>query len=320
MNDIVLISGQKNTENIFPDEILCLLKVRNEMLRIRSVLEHHRAIGVNRFFIVDNCSDDGTVDFLMSQSDVALFAAYDEFKSSQAGAKWLHSILDTFCEGRWSLVVDGDELFVYPYFENNDLGVLCRFLDKFDHTAMLATMVDMYSTAPICETVHRQASSLLDTCPYFDPGPYDVYPSPDFPFVKIRGGARRRCFWDSNTNGRPPALSKVPLIKWRRGYKYISSTHAMFPAPRATSEICGALLHFKFLNDFHHRAKIESDREQLYANATQYKEYLKKMDDNPGMNLHYRGSVQYRNSPTLLEHRLMRSADPWDKICVRQGM
>jgi len=315
MNDLILVGGKKNTENIFPEEILCLLKVRNEILRIHSVLEHHRAIGVNRFFIVDNCSDDGTVDFLMAQSDVALFAAHEEFKSSQAGAKWLHSILNTFCEGRWSLVVDGDELFVYPYFENNDLGVLCGFLDKFDHTAMLATMVDMYSAAPICETVHKQASSLLDTCPYFDPGPYDVYASPDFPFIKIRGGARRRCFWDSSTNGRPPALSKVPLIKWQRGYKYISSTHAMFPAPQSIPEICGALLHFKFLSDFHDRAKVESSREQLYANAIQYKEYLKKMDENPGMSLHYCASIKFRNSPTLMEHRLIKSVAEWDKIC-----
>ena len=46
--------------------------------------------------------------------------------------------------------------------------------------------------------------------------------------------------------------------------------------------------------------KLKSSREQLYANATQYKEYLKKMDENPDMNLHYRGSIQYRNSPTLL--------------------
>ena len=58
MNDIILIGGDKNTENIFPEEVLCLLKVRNETLRIRSVLEHHRSIGVDRFFIVDNCSDE----------------------------------------------------------------------------------------------------------------------------------------------------------------------------------------------------------------------------------------------------------------------
>ena len=90
----------------------------------------------------------------------------------------------------------------------------------------------------------------------------------------------------------------------------------MFPAPQTIPEICGALLHFKFLDDFHHRAKVESSREQLYANATQYKEYLKKMDERPDMNLHYRGSIQYRNSPTLLEHRLIRSVVEWDEVCV----
>ena len=316
---MILISGEKNTKNISPEEILCLLKVRNEILRIHSVLEHHRAIGIDRFFIVDNSSDDGTVEFLRLQPDVALFTTDEEFKTSHAGMKWLHLILDMFSEDRWSLIIDGDELFVYPYFESNNLRALCSFLDKNSHRVMFAMMVDMYSKEPISKTVHRVPGSLLDTCEYFDSGPYDVYPSPDFPFIKIRGGPRRRCFWDANTNSRPPALSKVPLIKWKRGYRYISnppsSTHSMFAAPQTVPEICGALLHFKFLADFHQRAKIESSREQLYAAAIQYKQYLKKMGENPNMNLHYEGSVRYQSSATLLEHRLIKSVTEWDTIC-----
>jgi len=320
--DLVLIAGEKNTTGIFPEVILCIMKVRNEILRIRSVLDHHRMLGIDRFFIVDNGSEDGTVEFLEGQPDVALFVAHKDYKVSHAGLDWVHSILDTFCEGRWSLIVDADELFIYPHFEDHSLGTLCKFLDKFDHKAMLAIMVDMYSKAPIAETVHQQMVSLLDECKYFDPGPYDIYPSPDFPFIKIRGGPRRRCFWDSSANGRPPALSKVPLINWQRGYRYISSTHTMSPAPARETipEICGALLHFKFLNDFHHRAKIETDREQRYANAIQYKQYLKKMDENPTMNLYYGGSIEYRNSKTLIEHRLIRSVTEWDKICSRSNV
>jgi glycosyltransferase involved in cell wall biosynthesis len=317
MNDMVLISGEKNTINIFSEEILCLLKVRNEIVRIQSVLEHHRAIGVDRFFVIDNSSDDGTVEFLKLQPDVALFIADEEFSASSAGMKWLHLILDTFSEDRWSLIVDADELFVYPYFESNNLRTLCSFLDKNSHRTMFAMMLDMYSKEPISKTVHKRQSSLLDTCEYFDSGPYNVYTSPDFPFIKIRGGPRRRCLWDPNTNLRAPALSKVPLVKWKKGYRYTSSTHNMFPAPQTIPEVCGALLHFKFLEDFHRRAKNESSREQYYAGAIQYKQYLKKMDENPNMNLYYEGSVRYRNSSTLLEHRLIKSVTEWDTICTR---
>ena len=315
MSDMVLIGGEKNTKNIFPEEILCLLRVRNEILRIQSVLEHHRAIGIDRFFVIDNSSDDGTLEFLKRQPDVALFIADEEYSTSSGGMKWLHLILDTFLEDRWSLIVDADELFVYPHFERNNLGMLCSFLDKDSHRTMFAMMLDMYSKEPISKTVHNQQSSLLNTCEYFDLGPYDVYTSPDFPFIKIRGGPRRRRLWDPNTNLRAPALSKAPLIKWKRGFRYISSTHTMSPAPQTIPEVCGALLHFKFLDDFHRRAKIESRREQHYAGAVQYKQYLKKMDENPNMNLYYEGSVRYRNSSTLLEHRLIKSVAEWDAIC-----
>lgn len=315
VSDMVLISGEKNTINISPEEIVCLLKVRNEILRIQSVLEHHRAIGIDRFFVVDNSSDDGTVEFLKLQPDVALFITNEQYSANNDGMNWLHSILDKYSEDRWSLIVDGDELFVYPYFESNKLRALCNFLDQDRHRAMFAIMVDMYSTGPISKTVHKRNGSLIDTCEYFDSGPYDVYTSPDFPFVKIRGGPRRRCFWDPDTNLRPPALSKVPLVKWKRGYRYIKSTHTMFPGPQTISEVCGALLHFKFLEDFHQQAKIESRREQRYAGAIQYKQYLKKMEENPNMNLYYDGSIRYRNSLTLLEHQLIKSVTEWDMIC-----
>jgi hypothetical protein len=320
MSDMVLISGEKNTINIFPNENICLLKVRNEILRIQSVLDHHRALGINRFFVVDNTSDDGTVEFLKLQPDVALFITDREYKASHAGMDWVQLILDSFSEDRWSLIVDADELFVYPYFEKKDIKSLCSFLDKNRYRAMLATMVDMYSKQPISKTAHKEKVPLLNTCEYFDSGPYDIYPSPQFPFIKIRGGPRRRCFWDQSINVRAPALSKVPLIKWKRGYRYIASTHTMSPAPQTIPEISGALLHFKFLDDFHRRAKIESSREQRYAGAIQYKQYLKKMNENPDLSLYYEGSVRYRSSATLLEHRLIKSVAEWDTIRNRPSV
>ena len=53
--------------NLDADKILCFSCVRNESIRLPYFLEYHRNIRVNRFFLVDNASNDGTVDYLLSE-------------------------------------------------------------------------------------------------------------------------------------------------------------------------------------------------------------------------------------------------------------
>jgi hypothetical protein len=51
--------------------------VRNEALRLPATLRHHCAIGVQRFFVLDNGSTDGTLDLLANEPDVDVFATAD---------------------------------------------------------------------------------------------------------------------------------------------------------------------------------------------------------------------------------------------------
>lgn len=51
-------------------EILLFSKCRNESLRLPAFLRHYRNLGVNRFFIVDNESTDGSTEYLVTQPDV----------------------------------------------------------------------------------------------------------------------------------------------------------------------------------------------------------------------------------------------------------
>ena len=64
-------------------EIRLFAKVRNEAERLPYFLAYYRTLGVNRFFIIDNCSNDHTVDILRENDDCHLF---QQLKKWQAHA------------------------------------------------------------------------------------------------------------------------------------------------------------------------------------------------------------------------------------------
>src|SRR5580658_4834409 len=90
------------------NEIRACMVVRNETLRLASVLDHCRRLGVERFLIVDNGSDDGTLELLLGQPDVHVFSSADSFGVNSMCMAWVNEILDAFADDRWVLVVDAD--------------------------------------------------------------------------------------------------------------------------------------------------------------------------------------------------------------------
>ncbi|EAV43458.1 hypothetical protein SIAM614_02236 [Stappia aggregata IAM 12614] len=71
----------------------------------------------------------------------------------------------------------------------------------------------------------------------------------------------------------PAAIqSKIPLIKWQRGYTFSGGVHGI-AQQIPVAPVWGALLHFKYLDDFQRKVAEALRRRQHTDNAGHYREY-----------------------------------------------
>ncbi len=279
------------------DEILAFACIRDEALRLPWFLEYHRRAGVDRFFVVDNGSRDGSTKYLSSQPDVISFYTEDSYADSQCGLSWVNELLERFAPGHWSLTVDADELLVYPGCERIALRPLTRYLESVGADALNTMLLDMYAGGAISSTSYSPGEPFLAACPFFDPDSYATSPSQPVPF---RGGPRERAFWQGYDRQHPaPFLPKVPLVKWQAGRVYEASTHVI--SNIAPAELTGALLHFKFFGDFSARVALEAQRGEHFEGARQYVAYSQVMRREPDLSLFNDRSVRYQDSLQLAE-------------------
>jgi glycosyltransferase involved in cell wall biosynthesis len=314
------------------------MTVRDEILRLSQTLDHHRNIGVTRFFIVDNGSNDGTREFLIDQPDCHVFLTRSSYAEAKFGLEWQHALLEEYGMERWCLVVDADEWFVYPGYENRSLAELAAYLQQRGAQGMFAFLLDMYGSGTVAQTLSEPQRSLLDICRYFDrhyiwdcglriPG----LARKRFPPYKVAGGPRWRLLFPMLHRhyymlkaiwlisdyfriplpaalGPAPTLTKIPFLRWLPGTRY---PHPHTTTPMKLSDVTGVLLHFKFLEDFFARINIEINRREHWNHASDYFRYSRALKDNPGHTFHYGGSVAYEESEQLIRLGLMREDDGW---------
>ena len=296
-----------------PNEVRCFATVRNEAVRLPHFLDYHRNLGIDRFFVVDNASEDGSAEYLLAQSDVHVFHTSESYATSRFGVAWLNELLDGHGVGHWTLTLDADELLVYPLSETVDIHRLTSFLSQAQADGLVTFLLDMYSRAPIRETSYSPGSPFLAACRYFD---RDTYHQKDANGIPVRGGPRHRLFWRGHERPKPsPVLKKGPLVRWRAGLAYEASTHLIADL-RLPRTVTGALLHFKFFADLYTNAEKETERKEHWDSAAQYAAYWSVLEQNPALSAFFEGSMRYENSMQLVETGLLRMPEDYAQFVV----
>ena len=73
----------------------------------------------------------------------------------------------------------------------------------------------------------------------------------------------------------------------------------------------GALLHFKYFQDFRQRIDDALRHGEHYAGAAEYRRYAELLKENPNQSLADAWSVPYRSSQDLIDRGLIRTDDGW---------
>lgn len=284
-----LTSVTNRTNLIRRTDILLFSTLRNERIRLPYFLRYYRDLGINHFLIVDNGSDDGSREFLAEQSDVSLWSAEAGYKRARFGVDWLNWLQMRYGHRHWTLVVDPDEFFVYPFCDTRSIRALTDWLDASSIRSFGAMLLDMYPKGQIDAQPYREGQDPMEIACWFDSGNYTIKRNPTFGNLWIQGGPRARMFFPDRPE-RAPALNKIPLVKWHRDYTYVSSTHMLLPRGLnlvydewGGEKASGCLLHAKFLHTFVDKSAEELTRRQHYANSHEYRAYDAGLKENPDL-------------------------------------
>jgi hypothetical protein len=200
----------------------------------------------------------------------------------------------------------------------------------------------MYGEGPIANAVYEAGTPFLSAAPHFDRD-YQFRQKASFTRheslldTEVIGGPRLRMFYPEFRDAPPwkrtawramrklrqppvgaaagvqtinygfsiaPDLTKIPLIKARPGLSWTSNHRC---TPLRLSDIRGALLHFKFFADFHHRARSEAARGQHWDGGAEYVRYAALVDKDPGVSLFFTGSETFRSTQQLVDLNLIKS-------------
>ncbi|TWU49476.1 glycosyltransferase family 2 protein [Rubripirellula reticaptiva] len=281
------------------DKVLCVMITFNERLRLPDTLRHYRSLGVDRFAIIDNGSDDGTVELLLSQHDCDVYFMPHAYRSSVGGSGWSSTLIREFYgTGRWVVCTDADEQMVYHDCERHDLHDLVRLLKDSGQSSLPCVTIDCYSDRGFLTSVLDPNQQMVDCCPLFDSEGYVRLelndPADGVPRVIWSGGPIERemnapCGW----------LAKVPLMYWK-AETWNWNPHVAYPFERNFSAPSGAILHFKWLSDLSGVVGREIARNQRTYNAEKYRLLGRKIATQGDISLVSFRSRKYEGSSSIV--------------------
>jgi hypothetical protein len=132
------------TDRIGSKDIIVFSTLRNEDIRLPYFLQYYRELGVDHFIIVDNDSDDGGRQYLAAQPDVSLWTTKASYRRALCGVDWLNYLQRKYGHGHWTLVVDPDEFFVFPFCDTRPIRSLTDWLEASEIRSFSAMLLDMY--------------------------------------------------------------------------------------------------------------------------------------------------------------------------------
>lgn len=294
--------------SLAPGEVGAICILRNEAKRLPLFFDHYKQLGVDRFFMVDNGSDDGSHELLLAEPSADVFVAHASFVEGNYGLYWSNGLARKYCIGNWIIIADGDELVVYDGMETKGLADLGTWLEAHGQDRIFSIVVDVYPSGHI-GAEQRSISDILAHDCWFDSEGYSL--EPNYGGWLVTGGPRHRVFNKGRANPYKHWISKYPFFRMSEGKANISH-HWLWPMDWRMREPKSALLHLKLMDDFIERSARYEREGQHAAGSESYRLINERLAEMPEVEFFHPNSRRYRGPKSLLRHRTMQSID-WNK-------
>lgn len=303
------------------DELVVVCLVRDGEPWVRTFVEHYITLGARHLVFLDNNSGDGTVSAASEYDNVTVLRVALPFDADVDGTRgqvvMRKYLIERFGKGRWSLCVDIDELFDYPYSDVIGLESLLGYLDSKSYTAVVAQMLDMFPERSLLELADGPDEPLKEVHRFYDISGLErvsrkersrrlstdniTLESDEIEWFS--GGLRRTIF---DLPG--PWLTKYPLVFYDGNLEPVPP-HGVRNARIA--DLSCVLFHYKFLKNFREQAVRAVREEQYHSKSRAYKSYLDTLERNPELRLRLESSKEIVSVNELLESRFLVASEDY---------
>ena len=304
------------------DEFVVVCVVRDGEPWVRSFVEHYLSMGARHLVFLDNNSTDDTVSAASEYDNVTVLRTTLPFGDGVEGAEGQNLmrryLIERFGRNRWSLCVDMDELFDYPYSDVIGLDSLLRYLSSKSYTAVTAQMLDMFPEKLSVNSTQETITELKEEYRFYDISKIDrsrlkkdkhalrnnIIES-DEVAVGVRGGIRENVF------GYKPLLTKYPLL-YSDGTSEHMGVHVVRNA--RVADLTCVLFHYKFyafaLRDYWYKA-IEYKRGRGWFMRRRYEQYAEVLEKKPELHLKLESSREIASVNDLLEDGFLVASEDY---------
>ena len=274
-DDLRLVFSTNKSVNIAPtNEVVCVCIFRNFGEFFQKWITHYVDIGVNKFVLI-NCGDPEELDLIKRYIDsldinvdvwrwLGIFNCNKECVIKQR-------IIDYYGINKWYLLVDSDELFIFPHFRDTNIGDYTVKLEQDKVLLTKSLMIDIYPKGNILSKRN------LDEWKYVDKSGYCCESKPG-DFLRFYGGMRTRVF------GIKSSIQKISLFKYT-GNEFIVNDHFIYPYELNNTSLRHILLHYKFQPDFLDYYKSIASEGVHWNGSSEYKKYLNVFKTNNEVDL-----------------------------------
>ena len=291
------------------NEVIVLCLVRNGELYMKSFIEHYFSLGVKQIVFLDNNSMDGTVSIAKKYKNVTILQTNLPYKKYQYLMK--QYLIKRFSKNRWSLCVDIDELFDYPFSNILSLDSLIEYLNKNKYTAVVSYMLDMFSNKALGTFKSKQNENLKKNYAYYDiktikKKDYDRYTSNTISNKNIKHYYDGICKTIFNAD---IFLLKHPLIFLSDKISPQIQAHTIANADIA--DFTSILFHYRFLSDFYEKVLEAVKKENYWKNSIVYKKFYEVLKQNPKLKIKQRTSKKLKSVNQLIDEDFLVISDEY---------